>query len=505
MNPIVPTVFWALLAAAPAVTPTAQPALTIYNQDFAVVREVFPLDLAEGVNDVSFADTTAHLEPDSVILRDPAGARELRIYEQNFRGDPVSQQLLLSLYEGKSIDFLVSRDGKEMRLTGKIIRSGYVPHHAAMSRFGQQYAMRQQQMAWPGGAGEPIIQIDGQLRFGLPGTPIFPELTDDSILKPTLHWKLVTDQPGRFDAELAYVTGGMSWEADYNIVAPEKGDTVDLVGWVTMDNQSGRTFESALIKLIAGDVNKVQEANVYSDAMRSMSALGYAGGGPAVTEKSFDEYHLYTLQRPTTLRDRETKQVEFLRATGVHADRIYVYDGAQINQQQYYGWNYHNIRSSPDYGTQCNPKVWVMLEIENSQANRLGMPLPKGRLRFYRQDSDGRLEFTGEDEIDHTPKDETLRVYTGNAFDITGERVRTDFNIDSARRQLDEAFRITLKNHKTEAVEVRVVEHLYRWTHWEILKATDAHQKTDSQTVEFRISIDPDESKTIEYQVHYSW
>jgi hypothetical protein len=480
------------------------PALTIYNQNFAVVREVIPMNVGTDVTEVRFADTTAHLEPDSVILRDVAGRRKLRIYEQSFRGDPVSQGLLLNLYEGETIDFLLYRNDEEIIKPGRIVRSGYVPHVEAMGRYGPQYAHRQMAMSG-GGQSQPIIEIDGKLRFGLPGTPLFPELTDDSILKPTLTWQLATDQPGQFDAELAYVTGGMRWDADYNLIAPEKGDRLDIVGWVTMDNQSGKSFANAHIKLIAGDVNKIQPDNSNPYAQVAMRSLAFDEAAGTVSEKSFDEYHMYTLARPTTLRDRETKQVEFVRAEKVRSERIYVYDGAKINANQYRGWSAENYRSQAEYGTQSNPKVWVMREFENTKANGLGMPLPAGRLRFYRQDDDGKLEFTGEDMIDHTPRDETVRVYTGNAFDIVGERVRTNYNIDTRRKELDESFRITLRNHKDEAAEVRVVEHLYRWSNWELSKTSDDFTKTDSRTIEFRVKLRPDEEKTITYTAHYEW
>lgn len=486
----------------------ADPALTIYNQNFAVVRDTVPLDLQAGTNDVRFSETTAHLEPDSVILRDPTGKTQLTILEQNYRNDPVSQPLLLSLFEGKTIDFLVERQGQPPEIKqGKIIRSGYVMHSQfAMQRYGQQYA--QTQMARGGGYGgdnQPMVEIDGKIRFGIPGTPLFPSLGDDTILKPTLNWKIDAGAAGKLDAELAYVTGGMSWEADYNAIAPEKGDTLDLIGWVTMDNQSGKTFDNAHVKLMAGDVSKIQpqdEARRYAGAEFAMAARA---AQPAVTEKAFDEYHLYTLERPMTLRDRETKQVEFVHASGVKAPRIYVYDGAQIDWQRYRGYSMENIRTQPDYGTQSNPKVWVMREFKNSVDNHLGMPLPEGRVRFYRQDDDGQLEFTGENMIDHTPKDETLRIYTGNAFDLVGERRRTNWKLDTAHDWADESFEIKLRNHKSEAVEIRVVEHLYRWITWEITEKSNTFLKTDAQTIEFRIQLDPDEEKTITYMVHYSW
>ena len=486
----------------------ADPALTIYNQNFAVVRDTIPLDLKEGVNDVSFADTTAHLEPDSVILRDPNGKMKLQILEQNYRNDPVSQELLLSFFEGKTIDFLVKEiDKPNVIISGKIIRSGYVTHsQEAMRRYGQQYY--QSQMAYSNGAtGQPIIEINGKIQFGLPGQPIFPSLGDDTILKPMLSWKLATDAPGKLDAELAYITNGMSWEADYNVVAPENSDLLEFVGWVTMDNQSGKTFDNAKIKLMAGDVNKIQNQNGMAMDQLQTAAMSMAmpiGGAMApVTQKTFDEYHLYTLPRATTLHDGETKQVEFIHASGVKSEKVYVYDGVEINWDQW-RYNWQGIRENDAFGAQSDTKVAVMREFKNSEANHLGMPLPKGRVRFYKQD-EKQLEFTGENVIDHTPQDELVKIYTGNAFDLVGERTRKNFVVDSGNRWADETFAIKLRNHKKEPVEIRVVEHLYRWTNWAISENTDPFTKTNAQEIEFRIPLKPDEERAVSYKVHYSW
>ena len=475
------------------------PSLTIYNQNFAVVRQDIPLDLKAGTTSVRMTDITMHLEPDSVILRDPAGKHPVQVLEQNYRADPVSESLLLSFYEGKTIDFLVQRGEKQEVIPGKIIRSGYVPlNFMATNRYGQQIPYSQ-------GTEQPIIEIEGKVRFGLPGTPIFPALTDDTILKPTLQWLLTSDKPGPLRAEFSYVTGGLTWEADYNIVAPEKGDAVDLVGWVTMDNQSGKAFENARIKLMAGDVNKIQPAQGY--AFKAMADAVSVNGRMEVpvTEKAFDEYHLYTLARPTTLHDRETKQVEFVRAANVLTKQLYIYDGAKIDSNRYNGWNWETIRNNAEYGTEAIPKIWVMREFANSEANRLGMPLPKGRVRFYRRNDDGQIEFTGENVIDHTPRDETLRIYTGNAFDLTGERRRTDFKLDTRGQKLDETFEIKVRNHRKETAEVRVVEHLYRWINWDVLAHSDSFNKTDSKTIEFPVTIAPDEEKVITYTAHYTW
>jgi hypothetical protein len=473
-----------------------QPALTIYNQNFFVAREYVPLDLRPGVNRAEFAGIASHLEPDSVILRDPAG-RALQVLEQNYRNDPISQELLLSFYEGKTIDFLVPTHAQPNQIIkGKVVRSGYIPS--------TYYAQNYQQPSFT----QPIIEVDGVLRFGLPGQPLFPALSGDSILKPTLRWLLRTDDPGQFDAEISYVAGGMSWQADYNLVVSDnpkgKTDLLDMVGWITMHNQSGKAFENANIKLMAGDVNKLQPASV---AGRMYAAEAKAvmndAAAPVVHEKSFDEFHLYTLARPTTLHDQETKQVEFVRSTGIHALRLFVYDGAQVQQ---YGYsNMEQIRQDQSYGTASNPKVWVMEEFKNADVNHLGIPLPKGKLRFYRRDTDGHLEFVGENMIDHTPKDETIRVFTGNSFDVVGERKRTNIRVDSAHNWLDESFEIRVRNHKKEAVNVRVVEHLYRWTNWKLMEQSHESHKMDAQTVEFPVTIAPDGKEVVTYTVHYAW
>lgn len=481
--------------------------LTIYNQNFAVVRDIIPLDLEKGETVVKYDGATVHVEPDSVILRDPKGT-PLQILEQNYRNDPVTQQLLLSLFEGQTIEFFVREANKPDRIVnGKIIRSGYVAHGgAAMSRYGQQYAMSQMAMASTAGAGQPIVEVDGKIRFGLPGEPLFPSLGDDTILKPQLTWKISSPKAAKIDAELGYLTGGMSWEASYNVIAPEKGDTLDIVGWITMDNQSGRDFADARIKLMAGDVNKIDPRMEMDGVGIALMARGRAmtAEPPVVTEKSFDEYHLYTLERPTTLRDRETKQVEFVRATGVESETIYVYDGLSMDWNRWRGADANFRRTNEEFGTQSQTKVAVMREFQNTKKNGLGIPLPKGRVRFYRADGTN-LEFTGENEIDHTPTDELVRIYTGDAFDLVGSRKRTSFKVDTSNKWADESFEITVRNRKKEPVTIRVVEHLYRWLTWEITGKSASFQKLNSEEIEFRVELEPGEEQTITYTVHYSW
>jgi hypothetical protein len=464
-----------LLMIAPEIR--AESALTIYNDNFAMVRETLPLELKTGINEARYADMVSQLEPDSVILRDPAEKIQFQILEQSYRNDPVSQELLLSLFEGQTIDFFVKEPNKpDAAVRGKIVRSGYKAN------------------------AQPVIEVNGKLQFSLPGQPLFPSLGDDTVLNPTLAWKIESAKEAKFDAELAYATGGFSWEADYNVLAPEKGDVADLIGWVTIKNESGKTFKDAKVKLMAGDVNKVQPSMPRrSDSMKAMMAREMA---PQVTEKAFDEFHLYTLANKLTLRDRESKQVEFVRAAGVKMERIYVYDGAQLG-----GWRAGMAYGeNPNYGVESNKKVSVYREFKNAKDNHLGIPLPKGRVRFYAQDeADRSLQFVGENTLDHTPRDETVRLYTGDSFDLVGERKRTDFKVDQANHKASESFEIKLRNRKKEAVEIRVVERLFRWVQWDIEKKSQAFEKKDAQTVEFRVALKPDEEKAVAYTVNYSW
>lgn len=498
--------FVLLAAVGMAATAAGGPALTIYNQNFAVVRESVPLDLKAGPNEVRFLDATAHLEPDSVILRDPAGKVSLRVLEQNYRNDPISQPLLLSLFEGKTIDFVIREVNKPDRtVPGKIIRSGYAAHsQQAMQRYGPRYQQSQMAMAYgDSGTSTPVIEVDGKVQFGLPGQPVFPSLGDDTILKPTLTWKLEAARAAKLDAELCYVSGGMSWEADYNVIAPETSEVLEIVGWVTMDNQSGKTFEDAHLQLMAGDVSKLQRDDLRGDFRAAVARSSADAMPPSVTEKSFDEYHLYTLPRATTLRDRETKQVEFTRGGGVQSQRVYVYDGLRVDWNRWRG-NASGLRQSEEFGVESDTKVAVLREFKNSKANGLGIPLPKGRVRFYRQEGQ-QLQFTGENVIDHTPQDEMVKIYTGNAFDLAGERRRTAFKADSSNHWADESFEIKLRNHKREPVEIRVAEHLYRWTNWEIVDKSTPFVKINAQEIQFRVQLAPDEEKMVTYKVHYFW
>lgn len=456
-----------LLAAASSLAFATDPALTIYNGGYAVVREIFPVELKAGVTEVAFAGVTSALEADTVLLRDLAGKAEFRILEQSYRNDPVTQSMLLSMFEGKSLEFVQREANKPDRnIIGKVVRSGY--------RRGEH-------------DDQPIIEVDGKLQFSWPGEPRFPSLGGDTILKPTLSWQLQSATAGKFEAEVAYVSKGFTWEASYNLVAAEKGDTLDMIGWITMENLSGMGFPGAKIKLMAGDVQRAP--GPAAGGIGGSLGVGRAAAmdAPVVTEKSFDEFHLYTLANPVTLRDNETKQVEFVRATGVKAERIYVFEGRNNTRRGGVG------------------KVQVYREFRNTEANKLGLALPKGKVRFYSQDGDRQLEFVGENSIDHTPKGELIRVLTGNSFDLVGERRQVNQTEDGANRVATQTIEVKLRNRKTEPVVIQVREHATRGGNWTLTSQSQPHEKKDATTFEFAVSLQPNEEKVVTYTIRNTW
>ena len=457
------------------------PQVTIYNDGFATVKEDRTLSLAEGVSEVRVTDMSRALEPDSVMLRElsptPFG---VKILEQSFINDPLTEGLLLYQMEGQTLRFEEKReDGTVKEHVGKLIRSGYVPG---------------------GGSEQPIVEEDGAVRFSLPGQPVFEGIDPNAFLKPSLVWQIASKKAGECPIEVAYVTAGMSWEATYSLVAPAEGsDEFDLSGWISLNNNTGKTFENTDIKLIAGDVQKVQP-QMRRKAGWAMYAMAEEKYDEKPSERAFDEFHLYTLPRPVLLRNNELKQVEFIRSTGVKGNRYYVY-----NPMVGYRWG-GGRNEDPDYGTQADKKVGVRIEISNSETNQLGVPLPKGRLRLYRADSkDGRREFTGENQMDHLPKNELLKLEMGNAFDLVGERKRVDFTVDTTAKKMTESFEIKLRNRKDAPVEIRVIEPLYRCANWKIAVASLPFAKVDANTVEFRAPVPADGETVLTYTVNYWW
>jgi len=467
--------------------------LTIYNQDFALARSTVDLNLNAGTTEVTTTNVTRQLEPDSVVLRDPTSKVQFKVVEQNYDASIVTQDWMLKKFEGQTIDFEITHpDAPPTMVQGKIVRAD----------------------------SPPLIEVNGHLQFKLPGTPLFPASTDGLLLKPTLRWQIYAAKPEKFSAELAYITHGMSWQATYNIVAPESKDVTgpehgDIIGWITIQNNTGTDFPDARIKLMAGDVAKLRDYGVagamgYGRAMGGIVVDGMDNTAPAsVTQQAFDDFHLYDLNRNVSMRSGETKQVQFMQGTDVAMTRVYEYDGSGFGNYNN-GDSYHQTDSGWSLGNR-NKKVNVRVEIKNSEANHMGMPLPAGRVRVYRRDDAGRrdgaggMEFVGESMIDHTPAEETLKLAIGSAFDVTGARKQTDFHVDNRAHTMDESFSVTLKNQKPTPVNVAVVEHLNRSVNSQITEKSDDFTRRDSNTVEFPLTVPPHGEKTMTYTVHYSW
>ena len=443
--------------------------LTVYNQNLALVKDRRTLELQEGINEVAFTGVAARIDPTSVHFRSLTDPQGTTVLEQNYEYDIVGTQKLLQKYLGEEI-WLVTEDGTQYSGT-------------LLSGSGDIILQRSDGQV-------TVVKLEGVREFN------FPELPEGLITKPTLAWLLEAAHGGTHETELTYLTEGVNWEADYIVVLAQDDASLDLDGWVTLDNQSGATYKDARLKLVAGDIHRVvKERRV---APREELAEVKAVAVPQVEERPFFEYHLYEVQRPVTVRDNQTKQIEFVSGTNVPAEKFFIYDGAGGG---YWGWG---PITDPGYGTASNPKVRVMLEFHNEKEAGLGIPLPKGKVRVYKEDTDGGSEFIGEDLIDHTPKDEPVRLYLGDAFDIVGERKQTNFR-KLGDRAIEESYEITLRNHKEEAVEVRVVEHMFRWSEWEITEESAEHTKLDAQTVEWRLQGPANGGAKVSYTVRYTW
>jgi len=447
-------------------------AITIYNEGSALVRDQRRFDLSSGVNDVAFSDVASQIDPTSVLfksLTDPGGTTVL---EQNYVYDLVNTSALLEKYIDQPIR-VITTDG--LAYEGRLLsgRDNIILEDAS---------------------GEvQVITSAATQQFS------FPELPEGLITRPTLEWKLLADQAGMHDVEITYLTQGMTWQADYVLLLSETGSSLDLDGWVTLNNRSGATYQDALLKLIAGDLQRVQEAAFAAPTAAYELEESYADAG--VEEREFFEYHLYEVPRPVTIRNNESKQIEFVSAAGVDSEKFYVYDGLQCRNNYWYCTFSGSFQNDPTYGTQSNPKVMVMVEFDSENVDA---DLPRGRVRLYQEDIDGAALLIGEQQIDHTPQGEILQLYVGDAFDIVGERVQTDFR-NPSHNTIEEDFEITIRNHKDEAVEVRVVEHLLRWSEWRILRSNNDYTKNDSSTIEFRVNVPADGEVTLTYSVRYVW
>jgi len=431
-------------------------AVTVYNNDRALVRDRRKVKLADGELRLAFMDVAQTILPETVSLRSLSHPDGLAILEQNYEYDLISPEKLMEKYVGREVT-LINKDTQ-------------------LNFYEQQAKL----LAVNGG---PVYEVEGRIMLGHPGVVSMPKLPEELYARPTLVWVLDSGAAEQ-EIEAAYLCSGMSWRSDYVLTLDASETAGDLEGWVTLVNNSGVTFRNALLKVVAGDVNKVpREMDMAGGIMMEQKRM--VAAAPMMQEESFAEYHLYTLPRRTTIRASQTKQVSLLSAAGVGVKKVYEYRGNEA-------W-FHS-QMEPERKT--NPEV--VLELANTEKNHLGIPLPEGVLRVYQPDASGALQFSGEDRIRHTPKDETVRLRLGRAFDIIGEKVQEDFK-QIGPQQVEVGIRVSLRNSKTIPVTVQVIEPV--WGTWEVLESSLPHTKRDARTLVFALDIAPESTAELRYRV----
>lgn len=449
--------------------------LTIYNQDFALVKEVFQGDLKKGVSPLALEGVAALMDPTSVHIKSLTAPLSFQVVEQNFEYDLVNYGRLLEKYVGKEVEVhQTSDDGKGHIFVqkGRLLSSGYQlqPNYGGgRISSGYQYVA----------GGSPIVEIGGKIHTAINGYLVLPELPKDFVIKPTLRWQIQTGKSGKHDLQLSYLTSGIQWISDYVATVDDKDQKIDLVGWVTIDNRSGTAYENAKLKLVAGDVNRVQNNQpMMVKSMRAEAMMMDAGMAPQFQEQSFFEYHLYALQRAATVKNNEMKQIEMMSAAAVPVKKIYKVENGS--------------------------KPQVKLEFSNKKENGMGLPLPKGRVRLYKKDSDGSLQFIGEDQIEHTPKDEKLSLLLGNVFDLAVERQQTNYNQIQPGKIWEETWEIKLRNRKEENIQVLVSESFYGGREWKIVKNSHPFEKKNAQTLEALVDVPKGQEVIFRYTVKYN-
>jgi hypothetical protein len=447
-------------------------ALTIYNQNFALVKEERTMNLEQGVNYVSVQDVAATIEPNSVAFKSLTDPNAVVVREQNYQYDLISPATILNKSVGKRVKVRRIVEGKVTEVEGTLLST------VDNGR---------------------VIQTSDGILLDPVGEIEVMELPEGLTSRPTLVWKLEASKGGEHKTEISYLANQISWIADYVAVIDPLEKYVDLTGWVTLTNNSGTTYENASLNLMAGDVRRVEPVG-YKGRLADMGGVMAAeAAAPQFTEKSFFEYHLYTLQGKTTVRDKETKQLTLIQAARVPAKKLFIYDG---RMQWWRNWRYGNYRPGESYDVSANKKVNVFIEVANTKENHLGIPLPKGKVKVYKEDVEVNQQFIGEDEIDHTPKDEKIRLYVGDAFDIVGEHKRINFRRIS-QNEVEETFEISLRNHKDVPVTITVVEHLT--ADWKIVESSHKYIKKDASTVEIPVEVAKDSEVKVTYTVRTKW
>ena len=426
-------------------------AITIYNNDLALVKDSRNIDLKKGISELKYQEVAAAIDPTSVHFISLTAPDKVAIIEQNYEFDLVNSDKIAEKYLDKEITVHL----KDETFKGMLL-----------SNEGSNLILKAESDTVKLISKSVIENID------------FPKLPEGLITRPTLVWTINSEQQGTQKTEVSYLTSGMSWHAEYVAVAKDNDQKLELNAWVSIENKAGATFPDAKLKLIAGEVNRVVPPRRPIPMAKGYALEAMEAAAPQFEEKAFFEYHLYTLQRPATINNNQIKQISLFPSAETSVKKIYTYEPS---------------RSEND--------IRVNLEFMNSKESGLGMPLPAGKVRVYKEDpADGSLEFIGEDMIEHTPKDEKLRLFLGNAFDIKAEQAMTN-KVSTGKKSYDETWQAKIRNHKDAAVNIVVVEKFYGF--WNIKESTNEYKKKDATTVEFYVNVPKDQESTLEYTVSY--
>ncbi|MCP4674654.1 MAG: DUF4139 domain-containing protein [Deltaproteobacteria bacterium] len=432
--------------------------VTVYNKSLALVREVRDIEMPKGEVVVEFEDVAQKIKPETVAIKAIDSGR-LDVLEQNYEYDLLTPTRLMEKYEGRNLELIREnpKTGDERR-----IKATLLSNH-----------------------GGGVYRTQGGITFGDVGRPLLPDLPDNFVTHPTLRWMLHSAKAGKRRVEAAYLTTGMSWKADYVLVLDKKDRNANLNGWVTLKNDSGATFENANLALVAGDVHQVQPE--YSRRLYQRKAQMNVVEKKGFQEEGLFEYHLYNLGRPTTVADKQQKQVSLLEASDVRVRRV-----LKVKTR------YLQLEGTLRGGDPAKQKVEVFIEFANDKKSGLGMPIPAGVVRVYKADSRGGQQFLGEDRVDHTPRDEKVEIKVGNAFDLVAQRRQTDYKRVSKTVHQTE-WEVKLRNHKKEAVKVEVIEPMNG--DWEVLKSSHKGEREDAGTLRFILPVKPDGETVLTYRV----
>jgi hypothetical protein len=435
-------------------------ALTIYNSNLGLVKDSRSIALPRGTGEVRFMDVASHIIPTSVQIVSLLDPRSLVVLEQNYEYDLLNPMSLLNKYVGKEVKLVTKNQytDKEETVTATLLSNN----------------------------GSPIFKIGDEITYGHPGRVIFPRVPESLISQPTLTWLLRNERAEQQRVEASYLTNGIKWRSDYVVTLNNKDDRADMTGWVTIDNKSGATYKDAKLKLIAGEVNRVREERQRRPMVKAAAEMARDAALSQFKEDAFFEYHIYTLQRPATVKDNQTKQISLMQSGAIPVKKELVFRGARYYYMSQYG----------DIAT--NQKVGVFVEIENKKENNLGIPLPKGTVRVYKHDNEGNLQFIGEDAIEHTPEKEKIIVKLGDAFDVVGSRKMTEWKKLGFNRY-EAAYEVSLRNHKKEDVVVKVVEPIPG--DWTMVDSSHTFRKTNAFTAEFGIPVQKDSEVKLTYRV----